>query len=81
MLEVTDQGQINYTYISRDAELSTYKGCKGVTQNPQYSKTAVLTTARSRTLRFFGDSYSYQKGITSILKDDLENIDNYLFQE
>ena len=59
----------------------------GVTQNPQYSKTAVLNkrstqkSARSRNLRFFRRFLQLPENNTSILKDDMENLDNYLFQE
>ena len=55
---------------------------KGVTQNPQYSKTAVLKNPYVREIcDFYGEIYNYQRGSTSILKDDLDNLDNYLFQE
>ena len=52
------------------------------TQKPQYTKNAVLKNPHVREIcDFFGDSYNYQRGSTSILKDDMENLDNYIFQE
>ena len=44
------------------------------TKKTQYSKTQVREI-----YDFFGDSYNYQRGITRILKDDMENLDSYLF--
>ena len=45
--------------------------------NPQYSK---IRTFKKFAI-FYGEIYNYQRGSKSILKDDLENLDNYLYQK
>ena len=54
----------------------------GVIQDPQYSKTAVLNNPHVRDIcNFYSVSYNYHKGSTSFLKDNLDNLDESLFQE
>ena len=44
------------------------------------SESAVLKNPHVREIcDFYGEIYNYQRGSTSILKDYLENLDNYLF--
>ena len=50
------------------------KGCdskSAVLKNPNVLEICVL----------FSDSYNYQRDFTSFLKDDLDNLDGYPFQE